>query len=118
MLIPQAPSYYSQGQSHGLPAQIPASGNAVSNTINTNGLTHGSVGLKSTQAGNLSVQRYADAAGVVPLSTAVSVAILANTPVSVGWSDGLPCGSIIVTVTNSSGTTAANLTNVTVDLSP
>jgi hypothetical protein len=124
MLIPAAPTFWSQGQSHGLPAAVPAGspGSVTSNVINTNGLNKGAVGLASTQAGNLTVQRYADGAGQIPLPAAVNgaptVAIVANTPIAVTWADGTPTGSIVITVTNSSGSTAANLTNLTVNLEP
>lgn len=124
MLIPQAPTAWSQGQSHGLPAQVPAGspGSVTSNVINTNGLNKGAVGLKSDQAGNLTVQRYADGAGQIPLPAGVNgaptVAIVANTPIAVTWADDTPTGSIVVTVTNTNGSTAANLTNVTVNLEP
>jgi hypothetical protein len=124
MFVPQAPTGWSQGQSHGLPAVIPAGspGQIVSNVINTFGLNKGAVGLQSTQAGNLTVQRYADAAGQIPLPAVVNgaptVAIVANTPICVTWADGTPTGSIQITITNSSGSTAANLTNLTVNLGP
>lgn len=80
------------------------------------------MGLTSSQAGNLTVQRYADGAGQIPLPAGVNgaptVAIVANTPVSVSWADGTPTGSIAITVTNSSGSTAANVSNITVNFEP
>lgn len=121
MLLPNtAAALWSQGQFVGLPATIPANGNVVSTTINTNGLYKGSVGLQSSQAGQLSVQLCVDAAGLVPLGPGASpaaVALVANTPNTVGWATTIPFGSIIITVTNTTGS-VANLTNVAVNLAP
>jgi hypothetical protein len=124
MFIPAAPTFWSQGQSHGLPAVVPAGspGTVISNVINTNGMNRGAVGLSSSQAGNLTVQRYADGAGQIPLPAVVNgaptVAIVANTPIAVTWADTTPTGSIVITVTNTNGSTAAALTNLTVNLQP
>jgi hypothetical protein len=113
MLIPQAPTFYSQGQSHGLPAQVAANATANSNVINTNGLTKGSAGLVSDHAGTLQVQRYVDANGQVALGALITD----NTsPYSVAWSDGLPCGSIVVSFVNTAGA-VANLSNIAINLS-
>jgi hypothetical protein len=124
MLIPSAPTFWSQGQSHGLPAAIPAGspGTITSNVINTNGLNRGAVGLVSNQNGNLTVTRYADGAGQIPLAAGipnpVTVAIVASTPIAVSWSDGTPTGSIAITVTNSNSSAPAALANVSVNLQP
>ena len=102
----------------GFPSTAPGSGTVTSSAVVTNGFTRGTVGLQSTQAGTLTVQRYVDGAGLVPVnSPAITVAIVANTPNSVGWADGLPCGSIIVSFTNGSGSTAT-LSNFVVNLTP
>lgn len=102
----------------GFPATAPGSGTVNSNVVVTNGLNRGTAGLLSDQAGTLSVKRYVDAGGLVPVNgPTISIAVGANTPNSVGWSDGLPCGSIVVTFVNGSGSTA-NLSNFTVNLSP
>lgn len=124
MFIPQAPTAWSQGQSHGLPAVVPAGspGQVVSNVVATLGQSRGAVGLISSQAGQLTVTRYADGAGLVPLPAGipnpVTVAIVAATAISVSWADDTPAGSIQVTVTNTNGSVAANLTNVTVNIQP
>jgi len=96
-----------------------AAGNATvtSAVVNMQGFTRSAISLQSTTAGTLSVQRYVDAAGTVPLGTVASVALAANTPNSVGFYDGLPSGSLIVSFANSAGTTAT-LTNAAVLLSP
>jgi hypothetical protein len=96
----------------GLNASVPASGNLVGNVMFSNGWKLFSVGLKSTQAGQISIQRFLDLAGAVPQGAPVTAAITANTAASatVG-TDGLPFASVQVTVTNS-GTSAATLSNV------
>jgi hypothetical protein len=96
---------------------VPISGTAVSAAINTQGQARGSVGMLSDHAGTLSVQRYVDGAGVVPLGAALSIALVAATPNAVGWSDGLPCGSIVISFINSAGA-VANLSNITLNLAP
>jgi hypothetical protein len=101
----------------GLPSTVAANSTGSSSAINTLGMTRGAVGLQSTQAGTLTVQRYVDAGGLIPLSTPATAPLVANTPVSVGWSDGLPCGSIIISVANSAGS-PATLSLATVLLSP
>lgn len=100
----------------GLASTVASGATANSNVIRTLGQNKGSVGLTSSHAGTLSVQRYVDANAITPLSTALTVAVVAGTPVSVGWADGLPSGSIVVSFVNSAGA-VATLTNVSVLLS-
>lgn len=97
------------------PVGISATGNSL--LVNTQGQFKGSAGLVSDHAGTLSVQRYADAAGLVPLGAALTQALVATVGNSVAWSDGLPCGSIIVSFINGAGA-VANLTSITVNLGP
>ncbi|MBB3258214.1 hypothetical protein F4827_003082 [Paraburkholderia bannensis] len=96
----------------GLNASVPASGSLSGNVIVSNGWKSFAVGLKSTQAGQISVQRFLDLAGTVPQGAAVTAALTANTAgyATVG-ADGLPFASVQVTVTNS-GASAATLSNV------
>ncbi len=96
----------------GLNASVPASGSLSGNVIVSNGWKSFAVGLKSTQAGQISVQRFLDLAGTVPQGAAVTAALTANTAgyATVG-TDGLPFASVQVTVTNS-GASAATLSNV------
>lgn len=101
----------------GLTTPVLASATTTSAAINTQGLTRGTVGLQSDHAGTLNVQRYADVAGVVPVGAVLTVAVVAATPITVGWADGLPSGSFTVQFVNSAGA-SANLTNVTAYLSP
>lgn len=127
MLLPlNAAAYWSQGQYVGFPATgtppvstIPANGSVVSNVINTNGQSRGSVCLQSTAAGVLTVTLYADSAGMCPLAggSPAAQALTANTAATVGWATEIPCGSIKVTVTNTTGA-VATLTNIAVNLQP
>ncbi|MBJ9663191.1 hypothetical protein [Burkholderia gladioli] len=91
----------------GLAGNVPANGNLAGLVLVSNGWKLFSVGLKSTQAGQISVQRFLDLAGTVPQGAAVTAALTANTAASatVG-TDGLPFASVQVTVTNSSGSAA------------
>lgn len=91
----------------GFTGNVPANGNLAGLVLVSNGWKLFSVGLKSTQAGQISVQRFLDLAGTVPQGAAVTAALTANTAASatVG-TDGLPFASVQVTVTNSSGSAA------------
>jgi hypothetical protein len=92
------------------PVAAGATGNSL--VINCQGLFNGSVGLSSDHAGTLSVQRYVDALGVIPLGPALTDA---TSPYSVNWADGFASGSIVVSFINSAGA-VANLSNITVNL--
>jgi len=93
-------------------------GTVTSAVISTRGLSRGAVGLKSDHGGTLTVTRYVDAQGLVPLNAGpAALAIAANVANSVGWSDGLPCGSIQIKFVNNAGA-VANLSEVTVGLTP
>jgi hypothetical protein len=97
----------------GLTAQVPASGQLASPVILSNGWKLFALGLTSTQAGTVSVQRFLDTAGTVPIGAGVSAALTAATAqsLSIGTADTIPFQSFQVTVTNSSAT-AATLSNV------
>lgn len=96
----------------GLNASVPATGSLPGSVIVSNGWKLFSVGLKSTQAGQISIQRFLDVAGTVPQGAAVTAALTANTAAfaTVG-TDGLPFASVQVTVSNSGGS-AATLSSV------
>lgn len=100
-----------------MPTTATASATVTSAVIPTVGFTRIAVGLTSSHAGTLSVQRYVDAAGTTPLGTAVTVALVAATPNSVGISDGVPSGALIVSFINSAGGTAT-LSGAAVLLAP
>lgn len=98
---------------HALAGPIAASGNVKSAVIPTYGWQKGGIGVTSSQAGQLSVQRYLDAAGTIPVGAPITASLTAGMAAAVTWSDGLPFGSIQAEVTNTGGS-PANLTNVTV----
>ena len=91
---------------HNLPATIAGSGSATSSLIVTEGYTLISAGIKTTQAGTMSIQRYLDAGGTITQGATVSVPLIANTFANLDVMDGKPFASFTVTVTNSSGSTS------------
>lgn len=96
----------------GLAATIPESSNINSNVINCNGYKSFSFGVTSSQAGALSIQRYIDQAGTIAIGSAITGSISAATPLTVNNHDGVPFGSLQINITNTSGSTTANLTGV------
>lgn len=60
---------------------------------------------KLTQAGTITIQRYADAAATIPIGTLASSTLVASTANSVNINDGLPCFYFVVIITNTSGST-------------
>lgn len=91
---------------HGIVSSIPTSGRIESNVIPSLGWQSGAVGLQSDQAGQLSVQRYLDQAGTIPVGEAIEASLIANMPGSVAWNDATPFGSFVVTIANSGSETA------------
>jgi hypothetical protein len=91
---------------HNLASTIAASGNTLSNLIVTDGYKTLSVGVTSTQTGQISVQRYLDDAGTVKQGAAVTAALTANTAGVCNVTDGNPFSSYTVTITNTGGSTA------------
>ena len=98
---------------HGLPATVGASSNVLSNTLATDGHVGFAVGVTSTQAGAINVQRYLDTAGTVKQGGVQTVALTANTPAVLNFNDGLPAQSFTVQITNTGGSTA-NLTGLVI----
>ena len=71
------------------------------------------VALKSTQAGAINLLRYVDDAGTILIEASPpTVALVANTANALIVTDGKPFASFKVQVTNTSGTTAATLSNI------
>jgi hypothetical protein len=97
----------------GLNAQVPAGGQLQSSILQSNGWKYFALGLTSTQAGAINIQRFLDAAGTVPIGAPVSATLVAGTAqaASIGTADTLPFMSYQVTVTNTGGA-AATLSNV------
>lgn len=96
----------------GLNGTVPAGGNLPGNVLVSNGWKLFAVGLTSTQAGQISIQRFLDLAGTIPQGAPVTAALTAATAAyaTVG-TDGLPFASLQVTVSNSGGS-AATLSKV------
>jgi hypothetical protein len=110
----QGPTMFISAAAIGLLTPVAISATNSSLVINTQGLSKGSVGIVSDHLGTLSVQRYVDAGGVLP----VGAAITDNTsPYAVSWVDGIPCGSIVVSFINTAGA-VANLSSIAVNLAP
>jgi hypothetical protein len=90
----------------GISESIAASGNSVSNIIIMGGFKYFNIACKSTQAGTVSVQRYLDQAATMPVGTAITGSISANTAMNVDSVDNIPYQSMIITISNSGGSTA------------
>lgn len=91
---------------HNLPASIAANSSAQTSLIVTEGFMLISAGIKTTQAGTMSIQRYLDAGGTVPQGAAVSINLASNTFINLDITDGKPFASFQLTVSNSSGSTS------------
>jgi hypothetical protein len=92
------------------PASIAASGNWTSGIIVADGYKAIAVGVLSSQAGAISIQRYLDRAGNVPQGPAISATITAAAAQVCNANDGAPFQSFKITITNT-GTVAATLSN-------
>ncbi len=68
------------------------------------------VGVTSSKAGALNVQRYIDDAGQVPIGAADTVALVAATAKVLKIADGVPFGSYTVQITNTDGADDADIT--------
>ena len=93
-----------------VPATIAASGVYDTGLIPSG---QGAVAAACTldQTGTLTIQRYADVAGLVPVGPLISQALSASTPAWAGAADGLPSRTWRVQITNTSGSTG-NLSGV------
>lgn len=74
-------------------------------------------GVTSSHAATLTIQRYADLAGLVPVGPLLSQALSAATPAWTGVADGLPYLSFAVSIVNSAGAAAA-ITNAAILTGP
>lgn len=71
----------------------------------------------SDHAATLTIQRYADLAGLIPVGPLYSQAMTANTAAWTGGNDGLPYVSYAVSIINSAGA-VANITNAMILTGP
>jgi hypothetical protein len=92
------------------PAQIAAQSSFTSNVIVSDGFKAIAVGVLSTKAGSISIQRYLDRAGLVPQGAPITAAITAATAQVCNSNDGLPFQSFKFTIANTESA-VANLTN-------
>lgn len=96
------------------PATLAGSGVYTSNPIDCNdiGAIAASALLSgSGSVGTLTAQRYLDGAATIPIGAELTANMTGGTVAVVDVSDGLPFGSVIITVTNSTGGTL-NLSKV------
>lgn len=91
------------------PAQIGISATWLSDLMPS---TFGGVvaGATSDHAATLTIQRYADLAGNVPVGALISQAMSAGVAAWAGVADGIPYLSYVVSIINSAGA-VANITN-------
>lgn len=90
----------------GPPATIADSGSWTSNLLPTDGYKVIAVGVTSSNAGVLSVQRYLDTLGLVPQGSPITFSLVAATAGVINVMDMAPCQSFTIGITNGSGTTA------------
>lgn len=95
------------------PNTIPASGNWISLIIPAYRALTLVVGAKLDQTGTLKIQRYADAAGTVPVGGLLSQAMTSNVAAWTGAADGVPFSSFQIEIDNGTGT-IANLSETAV----
>lgn len=92
-------------------APIAAGGSWTSGLLPGDGFKMISVGCKSTQPGQISIQRYIDnQLGQTPQGPALTVALTANNPITLNVTDGLPYGCFTIAISNS-GAAAATISN-------
>ena len=94
----------------GLSTSVAAAGANTSAPILSNGYSAFAVGVTSSQAGTVTVQRYLDQGGTIPQGAVLTATLTAATAAVVNATDGVPFGAFTVKVSNS-GTVTAALTN-------
>lgn len=96
---------------HNLPSSIAPDASTASNLIVAEGYTKIAVGLTLTQNGSVSIQRFLDPAGTVPIGSPSVQALTAGQNASLTVNDGQLFSSFQVIVLNSANATAyiANL---------
>lgn len=98
-----------------LPLTIAGPGSYVSGVIAANGFKTIAVGATLSQTGTITIQRYLDAAGLIPVGAAITAALVAATPNWAVSTDSTPFLSFQVTIANTSGS-LGNLTNTAIVL--
>lgn len=91
------------------PTTILAAGNYTTGVVVSDGYRVIAVGITSSQAGALTIQRYLDREGTIPVTAVLSTPVVAATPLVVivsSTADNIPFASFTVILTNTSGVTA------------
>lgn len=88
------------------PTSIAASGNFTSGVIPANGYKVLAIGVTSSQAGSLNVNRYLDPVGTILVTTQSTTALTAATAAVVVLNDGKPFSSFTYQITNTGASTA------------
>lgn len=88
-----------------------ADGATYSSDLMTSGFGGVIFGATSSQIVTISIQRYADLAGLIPVGPPCSQDLTAATAGWCGFADGLPYVSFALSIANSSGS-LANITNI------
>lgn len=103
------------------PVAVPATLAATTGTYSTGvvavqGYSGLAVSAQLSQAGSISVQRYMDAAGTIPVGAAITAALTADTLGVAQVNDSVPFASFIATIANTGGS-IANVSKVNILLS-
>lgn len=85
---------------------IAAAGSYQSQAVIGAGYSKLVLGCKSSQAGVITVQRFVDEAGLVPLGAPVTATLVAATAQWLSIVDGLPFGSFSFSISNTGGSPA------------
>ena len=88
------------------PATIAAGGSWLSGYIAYNDLNAVSASAKSTQAGALTLQRYLDSAGNIPIGTAFTATLTAGSLATVSANGDVAAAFFQITITNTGGSVA------------
>jgi hypothetical protein len=91
-------------------ATLGAAGTYQSGVIPAPGWKGIAIGVKSSQTGAITIQRFMDKAGLVPVGAPITASLVANTANWVNVDDGVPYQSFSFSITNTGGATA-NLSN-------
>lgn len=84
-------------------ATIAGGANFTSSPIQVPGYRNLAVGARLSQTGTITIQRYLDKAGQVPVGALISVSLVANTSNWATVNDGLPFQSFVFVIANTSG---------------
>lgn len=98
---------------HGLPSSIASTVTVKSSVMFAQGMKSISIGVSNTQAGTVSIQRYADSQGQSPVGAAIQGTLVAAVPLAIGTNDLTPFGSFQISVLNS-GLVSSTLSGISI----